>query len=120
MALGAKTGERVMNSDRDTYLYSSFCTCTNVSFLMNSDRDTHLYSSFRACTNVSFLMNSDRDTHLYSSFRTCTNVSFRSNSHSFIQSCIKFVQFIFLPLNIAVSTCCYSILGIWELKLAQD
>ena len=99
IALGAKSGQRLMNSDRDTHLYSSFCTCTNVSFLMNSDRDTHLYSSFCACTNmsfltgiqteihictalsgtctnVSFLMNSDRDTHLYSSFFTCTNMSY--------------------------------------------
>ena len=32
MPLGAKTGQRLMNSNRDTHLYSSFCTCTNGSF----------------------------------------------------------------------------------------
>ena len=32
MALGAKTGGRLMNLETDTILYSSFCTCTNVSF----------------------------------------------------------------------------------------
>ena len=46
MALGAKTGERLMNSERDTILYSSFCACTNVSFLMNS-------TEIHICTAVS-------------------------------------------------------------------
>ena len=32
MALGAKTAQRLMNSDRDGHLYSSFFTCTNMYF----------------------------------------------------------------------------------------
>ena len=66
------------------------------------------------------LMNKDSDTHLYSSFFTCTNMPFGCLSNSFIQNCIKFVQFIFHLLKIAVFRCCYSILGIRELKMAKD
>ena len=69
---------------------------------------------------VQRLMNSDRDTHLYSSFFTCTNMPFGCLSNSFIQNCIKFVQFIFNLLKIAVFRCCYSILGIRKLKMAKD
>ena len=50
--LGTKKGQSLMNSDRDTHLYSSFCACTNVSFLINSDRATHLYSSFCAALSA--------------------------------------------------------------------
>ena len=66
------------------------------------------------------LMNSDTDTHLYSSFFTCTNMPFGCLSNSSIQDCIKFVPFIFHLLKIAVFGCCYSILGIRELKMAKD
>ena len=52
------------------------------------------------------LMNSYRDAHLYSSFFNCTIMSFECLSNSFIQDCIKFVQFLFYPLNIAVFRCC--------------
>ena len=30
--LGGKNGQRLMNSERDTDLYSTFCNCTNASF----------------------------------------------------------------------------------------
>ena len=65
------------------------------------------------------LMNSDRDTPLYSSFFTCTNMPFGCLSNSFIQNSVKFVQFIFQLLQIAVFRCCYSILGIPELKMTK-
>ena len=66
------------------------------------------------------MMNSERDTHLYSCFFTCTNVSFRCISHSFNQNWIKFLQFIFEPLNIiAVFRCSYRSLWLWELKLPR-
>ena len=38
--LGTKKGQSLVNSDRDTHFYRSFCACTNVPFLMNSDRYT--------------------------------------------------------------------------------
>ena len=60
---------------------------------------------------------SKRDTHLYSSFCTGTNASFRYISHSFIQNCIKFVQFMFQPFIISVFRCS---LWLWELKLPKD
>ena len=67
------------------------------------------------------MMNSERDTHLCSCFFTCTNVSFRCISHSFNQNWIKFLQFIFEPLNIiAVLRCSYHSLWLWELKLPKD
>ena len=31
-SLGTKKGQTLMNSERDTHLYSYFCTCTNMSF----------------------------------------------------------------------------------------
>ena len=79
-----------------------------------------LQSSYLGANKSQRLMNSKRDRHLYSCLCTCTNMSFRCISHSFIQNCIKFVQVIFRPLNIALFICWYSILGIWELKLAKD
>ena len=66
------------------------------------------------------LIDSERDTILYSSFCTCTNVSFRYISHCFIQNCIKFVQFIFQPLNISVFKCFCCSLWLWELKPAKN
>ena len=30
--LGGKNGQRLMNSERDTHLYSPLCTCINTSF----------------------------------------------------------------------------------------
>ena len=63
------------------------------------------------------LMNSEEDTNLYSSFCTCTNASFRYISHSFIENCIKFVQFIFQPYITSDIRCS---VWLWELKLAKD
>ena len=79
-----------------------------------------LQSSDLGGKNCQRLMNSKRDTHLYSTFCTCINAFFRYISHSLIQNFIKFVQFIFNLLKIAVFRCCYSILGIGERKMAKD
>ena len=116
---GAKNGQRLMNSDRDTHLYSSFLNCTNMSFIQNCIKvlqfiflhyifsvfDVLIESSDLGAKNGQRLMNSERDTHLYSSFCTCTNASFRYISDSFIQNFIKLVEFRFQPLSIAVFRC---------------
>ena len=138
MALGAKTVQGLMNSD--TQLYSSFCTCTNESFRcishsfiqncikflrfifhpLNNAVFRCCYSMDPGAKNGQRLMNSDRNTHLCSSFFTCTNVSLGCLSNSFIQNCIKCLQFMFHPLNIAVFRRSCRSLWLWELKLAKD
>ena len=79
-----------------------------------------LQSSDLGGKNGQRLMNSERDTDLYSTFCNCINASFRYISHSFIENFIKFIQFIFHLLKIAVFRCGYSILGIGERKMAKD
>ena len=65
-------------------------------------------------------MNSERDTHFYSTIYTCTNASFRYISHSFIQNFIKFIQFMFPPLNISIYRRSYCSPVIWEVKMVKD
>ena len=96
MPLGAKKGERMMNSERDTHLYSCFFTCTNVSFrFFQSKLDKTPLIYIRAIKyNCSFsmllfqsmalgaktgqrLINSDRDTHLYTALPSPVQICLR-------------------------------------------